>query len=94
MAEPSQAKPSQDPEQRPRERPGARGQQGGHRRLLCTKVAGTGQPLAFGSEGGREALGGLRCGWSRSSGLPRHRRAGGSSEGSHTNDQRHGETDF
>lgn len=58
MAEPSQAKPSQDPEQRPRERPGARGQQGGHRRLLCTKVAGTGQPLAFGSEGGREALGG------------------------------------
>lgn len=26
--------------------------------------------------------------------LPRHRRVGGSSEGSHTNDQRHGETDF
>lgn len=26
--------------------------------------------------------------------LPRHRRLGGSSEGSHANDQRHGETDF
>lgn len=88
MAEPSQAKPSRDAEQRPRERLGAGVSRG---TLLCSRD----QPPALGSRtAGAAGRAGAQVWCSRSAGLPRHTRAGIGTQGSHTSDQRHGETDF